>query len=74
VITKQVIERHLVAPLAGILSPVVMARYTEEEIISISAEKEEFVEMRAQLQSKLRTLEEGDEAFSFATGHVFMES
>ena len=38
VITKQVVERHLVAPLADMLSPVVMARYTDQEIRYLAAE------------------------------------
>jgi hypothetical protein len=44
VITKQVVERHLVAPFAGIISPLVMASYSDNEIQLLAVEPPEAVE------------------------------
>ncbi|CAI6342334.1 unnamed protein product [Periconia digitata] len=66
VITKQAIERQLLAPLAEILSPRSIAGYTEEKIQSIASEPFEIRQLRAHLESKKKMLEEGADAFQAA--------
>jgi hypothetical protein len=68
VITKQVVERHLVAPLADMLSPVVMARYTDQEIRYLAAEAPRSAQLREHLEGKLKMLREGQDAFCAAVG------
>ncbi|KAF1810946.1 hypothetical protein P152DRAFT_489969 [Eremomyces bilateralis CBS 781.70] len=62
-ITKQVIERHLVAPLAEIMSPVVIVTFTDKEIMQITEEPKDIASLREHLQSKMSILTEGQEAF-----------
>lgn len=68
VVTKQVIERHLVKPLAQIVSPMVMARFTDKEIQFFAAEAPEAVKMREHLENKKKMLQEGQQAFRAAMG------
>jgi hypothetical protein len=68
VVTKQVVERHLVAPLADIMSPLVMARYTDKEIQYLAAEATQTVQKREYLESKTKMLQEGQDAFRAAMG------
>jgi hypothetical protein len=63
VVTKQVIEQQLLAPLAETLSPRSVAGYTEEKVQNIASEPFEFRKFRAHLESKRWVLEEGAEAF-----------
>jgi hypothetical protein len=66
VVTKQVIERQLLAPLAETLSPKSVAEYTDEKVQSIASEPLEVRQLRTHLESKRRMLEEGAEAFHAA--------
>nr|KMM69066.1 VPS1/SPO15 protein [Coccidioides posadasii RMSCC 3488] len=68
VVTKQVIERHLVAPLAEIFSPITLARYTDRDISFLASESPEVVQMREHLESKCKMLKEGQEAFRAVQG------
>ncbi|OJD26516.1 hypothetical protein ACJ73_02097 [Blastomyces percursus] len=68
VVTKQVIERHLVAPLAEIFSPITLARYTDKDIFFLASEPPEVVQMREHLESKCKMLKEGQEAFRAVLG------
>ena len=70
VVTKQVIERHLVAPLAEILSPMVMAQLSDEEVSYIAAEPEEITSRREHLEGQKGMLEKGQEAFRLAMGKL----
>jgi hypothetical protein len=69
VITKQVIERHLVSPLADVLSPNTSARYSEKDIQYIAMEPLDAVQFRQSLLSKMKILEDGQDAFSIAMNH-----
>lgn len=64
------IERHLVAPLAEILSAMVMANFTDEEIQYVAAEPEEVVSRREHLEGQKTMLEQGQEAFRIAMGKL----
>ena len=66
VVTKQVIERQLLAPLTEVLSPKSVAEYTDERVQNISSEPFEVRQLRAHLESKRKMLEEGAEAFQAA--------
>jgi len=68
VISKQAIERHLIASLAEILSPTVAVRYSDKEVCFLAGESSEVVQMREHLQSKKKMLEAGQEAFRNAVG------
>ena len=59
VITKQAIERHLLSPLADILSPMVMAQYSDTEIQFVAAEPSDARQLRVHLKSKKKVLEDG---------------
>lgn len=61
--TKQAIERQLLAPLVEILSPMSMAGFSDEKVQSIASEPFEVRELRAHLESKKKMLEEGADAF-----------
>ncbi|KAI1905785.1 hypothetical protein LOZ65_006927, partial [Ophidiomyces ophidiicola] len=52
VVAKQVVERHLVAPLAGVFSPRVLACYSDKEINFLAAESAEVVQLRQHLENK----------------------
>lgn len=64
--TKQAIERQLLAPLVEILSPMSMAGFSDEKVQSIASEPFEVRELRAHLESKKKMLEEGADAFEAA--------
>ena len=68
VVTKQVIERHIVAPIADTISPTTLARFTEKQIAAIVAEPFESVRLREHLSSKLKILQEGQELFMNIVG------
>lgn len=54
-VCKQVIERHLLRPLANLFSPELVAAYTDTELTRIAAESRQALARRAQL----RELHEG---------------
>ena len=56
------------APLAEILSPKVLARYTDKETQFLAAEPRETVQKREYLQNMKKMLEDGQEAFAVAMG------
>ncbi|KAF2017208.1 dynamin family protein-like protein [Aaosphaeria arxii CBS 175.79] len=59
-VTKQVIERHLINPLPeSILSPLVVAKMTDNEVSYIAAESKESIAQRTHLEEKKRMLENG---------------
>ncbi|KLJ05991.1 hypothetical protein EMPG_10604 [Blastomyces silverae] len=66
VVAKQVIERHLVSPLAEVFSPRVLARYSDKEIHLLASERPEVVQMREHLESRRKMLEVGQDAFNTA--------
>ncbi|PGH13825.1 hypothetical protein AJ79_03393 [Helicocarpus griseus UAMH5409] len=68
VVAKQVIERRLVAPLAEVFSPRVLARYSDKEISFLASEPPETVRMREHLESRCKMFEEGQDAFCVAMG------
>jgi hypothetical protein len=49
------VERHLVAPLAEMVFPLVMARYTDKEIQYLAAEAIETIQMREESKMKNAT-------------------
>ncbi|OCL01429.1 hypothetical protein AOQ84DRAFT_306727 [Glonium stellatum] len=70
-VTKQVIERHLVDTLpATILSPMVIAALTDEEVAYVAAEAPEVTRQRNYLQGRKEMLEKGQDAFRLAMGGV----
>lgn len=68
-ITKQVIERHLIHSLAeDIISPMIIAGLTDEEVHFIAAEPTEVSQQRTFLEARRKMLEEGLETFRVAMG------
>jgi hypothetical protein len=63
VITKQVVERHLISKLPLLLSPKMAARLSKEEIEYLAAEPEELASRRLHLEVQLEMLQAGQEAF-----------
>jgi hypothetical protein len=70
VIAKQVIERHLVANLPNILSPIIMAHFTDKDIQYLAGELQNVTQLREHLLGKKDMLEEGQNAFNSAMGVV----
>ncbi|EGD94406.1 hypothetical protein TESG_01924 [Trichophyton tonsurans CBS 112818] len=68
VIAKQVIERHLVAPLTEVFAPKVLARYSDKQIHFLAAETIDVIRRREHLESRDKILKEGQEAFYMAMG------
>lgn len=67
-VTKQAIERWLLAPLVDVLSLRLIARYTDEKVQAIAAELPEVRQLRAHLENRRKMLEEGEMAFYVAIG------
>lgn len=68
-VTKVVIERHLVDPLPEIiLSPLIVAQMTDQEINVIATEPSKITQQRSYLEQKKAMLEMGLETFSEAMG------
>ncbi|KAF9729907.1 dynamin family protein [Paraphaeosphaeria minitans] len=67
-VTKQAIERRLLAPLVEVLSPRSIAGYTDEKVQAIAAEPPEVRQLRAHLENRRMMLEEGEKAFHVAIG------
>jgi hypothetical protein len=63
VVIKQIIERHLIAPLAEVFSSKMLARYEDKKIHFLASEPPEIVQMREHLESRYKMLEEGQELF-----------
>ncbi|KAF2098337.1 hypothetical protein NA57DRAFT_66664 [Rhizodiscina lignyota] len=69
VITKQVIERHLVDTLPeNVLSPIIIAQMTDDEISYIAAEPADVTQKRTFLEARKKMLEDGQDTFRRATG------
>lgn len=69
VVTEQVIERHLIDPLANtILSPIVIAGLTDEEVSYIAAEPSDVTQKRNFLEVRKKMLEDGQDTFRRAMG------
>ncbi|OAL71777.1 hypothetical protein A7D00_3807 [Trichophyton violaceum] len=68
VIAKQVVERHLVAPLTEVFAPRVLARYSDKQIHFLAAETVDVIRRREHLESRAKILKEGQEAFYIAMG------
>ncbi|KAJ5973304.1 dynamin family protein [Penicillium waksmanii] len=64
----KVIERHLVTPLSEVLSPKVLARYSDQDIQDLAPEQPEVIQKRDDLNSKVKMLQESQEAFCIALG------
>ncbi|KAJ5409012.1 Dynamin family protein [Penicillium cosmopolitanum] len=69
VVVKQVIERHLVASLSEVFSPIVLTRYNDQEIHFLAFEQPEMIQTRENLQSNDKTLQESQKPFRIALGH-----
>ncbi|KAH7561877.1 hypothetical protein BM1_02981 [Bipolaris maydis] len=70
-VAKAVIERHLVEPLPEIiLSPLVVAQMTDEQVEYVAAEPLELTQQRAHLEARKAMLEKGLETFRGAMGGV----
>jgi hypothetical protein len=69
-VTVQVVERNLVRELADIVSPKVIANYSDVELRHIASEPEESLQMRDDLEDRLKILKEGQTAFEEALGRI----
>jgi hypothetical protein len=63
VITKQVIERHLISNLPKLLSPKMVTHLSTEELEYLAAEPEEVASRRLHLGSQQEMLHSGQQAF-----------
>jgi hypothetical protein len=70
VVTKQVIERHLIRRLPLIFSPLIMMDFSDEEISFIAAEPNSVVLRREHLETQQKMLSEGQQAFKKAMGRA----
>ncbi|KAI9812068.1 MAG: hypothetical protein M1826_002987 [Phylliscum demangeonii] len=71
VVTKQVIERHLIEPLpAKILLPLVIAGLTDDEVHCIAAEPTAILEQRSFLEARKGILETGREVLRKAVRKI----
>ncbi|OCK78139.1 hypothetical protein K432DRAFT_302637 [Lepidopterella palustris CBS 459.81] len=68
VVTKQVIERHLVDPLPSTITPIIIAGMTDEEVSYVAAEAPEIRSHRAFLEGQKGKLENGIVTFRTAMG------
>ncbi len=68
VMTKQVIERHLIDPLPDTLSPYTIASLTDDDVQGLAAESAEVTEHRDMLRARSEVLEKGGEAFRSLAG------
>ena len=72
VVTKQVIERHLIDPLpTSIISPPIMTSLTDTEVNLMAAEPETIARRRKHLEDRKQTLENGKETFRKAIGGLY---
>ncbi|KAL9095009.1 MAG: hypothetical protein Q9165_002611 [Trypethelium subeluteriae] len=72
VITKQVIERHLVDPLStNVLSPSIIAALSNEEVAFLAAEPDDVVSRRTFLEERKQMLERGKETFRQAMDGLY---
>jgi hypothetical protein len=63
VITKQVVERHLISTLPKLFEHKLVNRYSPDEVNDIAAEPEEVASRRLHLESQKERLEAGQQAF-----------
>lgn len=71
VVTKQVVERHLVKTLPQqVLSPVVIARLEDSEVSYIAAEPADVTDRRNHLVARQNMLKDGQETFRKAMGSL----
>ena len=69
VVTKQVIERHLLTDLAtDTISPVIITDMSNQEVAYVAAEPAETTRERQFLEGCKETLEKGQETFRSALG------
>ncbi|KAF2229407.1 Dynamin family protein [Viridothelium virens] len=72
VITKQVIERHLVDPLpTSVLSPSIIAGLSDNEVAFLAAEPDDIVSRRTFLEERKQMLEKGQQTFRRAMGGLY---
>lgn len=55
-VCRQVIERHLIAPLPNVFSASTVARFTDEELLRIGAESKEQTQRRDELATRAQVL------------------
>lgn len=55
-VCRQVVERHIIAPLPKIFSPVTVSRFTDDELLQIGAESEKQNRKREELRSRANKL------------------
>lgn len=68
-VCKAAVERHLVEPLPKIiLSPLVVAKFTDEEVQFVAAEPPEVTQQRAFLENRMVMLNKGMDTFREAMG------
>lgn len=72
VVTKQVIERHLVDPLpTEVISPPIVAGLSDSEVSFVAAEPEDILRRREYLEERNQTLEKGQATFRQAMGDLY---
>ncbi|KAI6269017.1 hypothetical protein MCOR27_009913 [Pyricularia oryzae] len=55
-VCRQVVERHIIAPLPKIFSPITVSRFTDDELLQIGAELEKQNRKREKLKSRANKL------------------
>ena len=59
VVTKQVVERHLVGPLPSLVSPLVVAKLSDDEVERVVAEPKSTISLRKTLEERKAMLDDG---------------
>lgn len=55
-VCRQVVERHIIAPLPEIFSPVTVSRFVDDELVRIGAEPEKQNRRREELTTRAQKL------------------
>ncbi|TLD11180.1 hypothetical protein PgNI_05157 [Pyricularia grisea] len=55
-VCRQVVERHIIAPLPEIFSPVIVSRFTDDELFQIGSESEKQNRKREELRARAKKL------------------
>ncbi|KAH9427484.1 hypothetical protein MCOR02_012115 [Pyricularia oryzae] len=55
-VCRQVVERHIIAPLPEIFSPVIVSRFTDDELLQIGSESEKQNRKREELRARAKKL------------------
>ncbi|TLD04383.1 uncharacterized protein PgNI_12228, partial [Pyricularia grisea] len=55
-VCRQVVERHIIAPLPEIFSPVTVSRFTDDELLQIGSESEKQNRKREELRARAKKL------------------